>query len=119
MRRPDLPAKSDYAVLQIHRSVQFAGKSGRRIAGSYKWCVVSEAGFLDDLQTHLLQQFVHVNELREAFVLGLTMEEAVVDLLHDTCKTKQAVGVVEVEVVDLDASALGVVIDELLSLIHI
>jgi hypothetical protein len=44
----------------------------------------------------LLQQFVHVNELREAFVLGLAMVEAVVDLLHDAGQAEQAVGV-EVE----------------------
>src|SRR5690606_5646142 len=34
-----------------------------------------ESGLADDLQAHLLQQFVHVNELSEALVLGLAMVE--------------------------------------------
>jgi hypothetical protein len=40
------------------------------------------------------------------------MEEAVVDLLHDAGQAEQAVGVIEIEVVDLDARALGVIVDE-------
>jgi hypothetical protein len=44
-----------------------------------------------------------VNELREAFVLSLAVVEAVVDLLHDAGQAEQAVGVVEVEIVDADA----------------
>ena len=47
-----------------------------------------EAGALDDLEAHVLQQGVHVDELGEAFVLRLAVVEAVVDLLHDACQTE-------------------------------
>lgn len=45
-------------------------------------------------------------------------KKTVIDLLHDTGQTEQAVGVVEIEIVDPDAGALGVVIDELTAREH-
>lgn len=50
----------------------------------------------------------------ETLVLGLPVVVAVVDLLDDAGKTEQAIGVVEVQVVDRwDPGPLGVVVGEL------
>src|SRR3990167_8467082 len=49
----------------------------------------------NDLQAHLLQQLVHLHELGEAFVLGLTVVVAVVDLLDDAGQAEQAVAVID------------------------
>src|SRR5689334_5064576 len=81
-------------------AVQLRPVSARYRSRSSRAGSLLQAGFVDDLQAHLLQQLVHVNELRKAFVLGLAMVEAVVDLLHDAGQAEQAVGVVEVEIVD-------------------
>src|SRR6218665_3973353 len=85
-----LPSRSNRLVLDIAITLSEPGLKG---------------GFADDLQGHLFQQLVHHDELSEALVLGLAMEEAVVDLLHDAGQAEQAVAVVEVEVVDADAGA--------------
>jgi hypothetical protein len=58
---------------------------------------------MDDLQAHLLQQLVHMNELGEAFVLGLAVVVAVVYLLHEAGQAEPAEGVVEIDDLDLDA----------------
>ncbi|KPX78164.1 Unknown protein sequence [Pseudomonas amygdali pv. mellea] len=90
--------------------------SGHVVSLSWRWR--SKAGFGDYIQAHLLQQPVHVNEPGKALVLSLSMEKTVVNLLHDTGQTKQAVGVVEVEIVDTDARTFGVIVDERLARQH-
>ncbi len=64
----------------------------------------SEAGLGNDLQGHLFQQAVHVNELGETLVLGLAVVVAVVDLLNDPCQAEQAIAIVVIEVVQADAA---------------
>ncbi len=46
------------------------------------------------------------------------MEKAVIDLLHDAGEAKQAVGVVKIEIVDLDTRTFSVVVDERLARQH-
>src|SRR3990167_3052413 len=99
-----LPSRSNSVVLDMDVSFLVEGLFGRL-----------QLRLGDDLQAHLLQQFVHLDELGEAFVLGLAVVVAVVDLLHDAGQAEQAVGVVEVDALDLDAGAFGVVVGELLA----
>lgn len=79
--------------------------SSTTIASSLLQGQRSEAGFLDDRRL-ICSSSVHVNELCEAFVLGLDMEETVVDLLYDAVEAKQVVVVLGVEILDLEAQAL-------------
>ena len=72
-----------------------------------------EAGLLNDLETHLLKQPIHLHELGEAFVLRLAVVVAVVNLLNDARQAEQPVGVLKVVIVDLNPRAFGVVINEL------
>src|SRR5690606_38905906 len=74
-----------------------------------------QLGVVDDLQTDLLQLVVHLHEFGETLILGLAVIEAVVDLLDDPRQTEQSIGVVEIDALDLDPGAFGVVVDELLA----